>query len=133
MIEVGIPIELENPDDFSIVKETLTRIGIASESKKTIYQTAHILHSRGNYFILHFKELFILDGRQNTITDEDIERRNLIAKLLHDWKLVTIKPEININELKRAPIGSIKILSYNDKNYWTLKAKYTIGKGKTHD
>jgi hypothetical protein len=122
---IGIQIELERPEDFLLVKESLTRIGIALNKTKTLYQTAHILHKRGKYYICHFKELFTLDGKHANITQEDIERRNLIAGLLADWNLIKIKDPSTIKE--KAPLNSVKILSFKDKNTWTLVPKYTLG------
>jgi hypothetical protein len=112
-------------DSFNIVKETLTRIGIASRKEKTLYQTAHILHKRGQYAILHFKELFKLDGKPTEITDDDIARRNLIVKLLSEWKLITI-----VDEKKAEPqalLSQVKIVSFEDKRNWKLVPKYSIG------
>lgn len=122
------PIEvlLEEPDNFLKVRETLTRIGVASRKDKVLYQSCHILHKQGKYFIVHFKELFALDGKQADIVDNDIERRNTIAKLLSDWGLVKIVDESTIEE--KAPLSQIKIISYKDKYDWELKAKYNIGK-----
>ena len=127
-LNIGIPIDLENPEDFLLVKESLTRIGVASKKNKTLYQTAHILHKRGKYYICHFKELFTLDGKVSTISDEDIERRNLIASLLHDWNLITLKNESDVD--LKSSLNSIKILSFKDKNEWTLTSKYSLGHKK---
>jgi hypothetical protein len=132
---LGVRIELPakaNVDDqkekykdaFHVVRETLTRIGIASRKTKTLYQTAHILHKRGQYAILHFKELFKLDGKPTNITDEDLHRRNLIASLLNEWGLVQhIVSDIG----QKAPLSQIKIVSYQDKTKWALVPKYSIG------
>ena len=123
---VGIEVKLPSQDSFLKVKETLTRIGISSRKEKKLYQTCHILHKQGRYSILHFKELFILDGKKNTFTEEDLARRNTIVKLLEEWELVDI-----INESKNspaAPLNQIKILSHKEKSNWTLEAKYNIGK-----
>lgn len=124
-LAIGVPIELINPEDFLLVKESLTRIGVASKKNKTLYQTAHILHKRGKYYICHFLELFTLDGKPSSIKDEDIERRNLIVSLLHDWGLLTIKDMSKVE--KKAPIHSVKILSFKEKGDWQLSSKYTLG------
>ena len=125
IIGVGIQVNLETPDSFLLCKETLSRIGIASKKDKKLYQSCHILHKRGNYFILHFKELFILDGRTSTISDEDVLRRNLIASLLVDWGLVTLVDPTDI--LEKSAIGTVKVLSYKEKHDWQLLSKYSIG------
>lgn len=123
---VPLEIKLVQADDFLKVKETLTRIGVASRKDRVLYQSCHILHKQGFYFIVHFKELFALDGKQADLTDNDIERRNTIAKLLSDWGLVKIvNPEFFTN---MAPLSQIKVLSYNEKDDWTLQSKYNIGK-----
>ena len=122
MPEVG----WKEPDDFLKVRETLSRIGVASRKEKKLYQSCHILHKQGRYFIVHFKELFALDGKNTNLSINDIYRRNTIAKLLLDWGLVNI-----INELGEvAPLSQIKVLSYYDKNDWVLETKYNIGKKK---
>lgn len=123
---VGIEVDLPSPDSFLKVKETLTRIGISSRKEKKLYQTCHILHKQGRYAILHFKELFILDGKKNTFTEEDLARRNTIVKLLEEWELVSIADEAPLGEA--APLNQIKILSHKEKGNWTLEAKYNIGK-----
>lgn len=124
---VGIEINLPSPDSFLKVKETLTRIGISSRKERKLYQTCHILHKQGRYSILHFKELFILDGKKNTFTDEDRSRRNTIVNLLEEWDLVkVVRPEES--EEPVAPLNQIKILSHKEKSGWTLEAKYNIGK-----
>jgi hypothetical protein len=121
-----IKITLPTPDDFNKVKETLTRIGVASQTDKALYQSCHILHKRGEYYICHFKELFALDGKPSSLTDSDIARRNTIAKLLEEWGLLSIvNGEIIQNT---APLHHIKILSFKEKPDWKLVAKYTIGK-----
>lgn len=123
---VPLEIKLVQADDFLKVKETLTRIGVASRKDRVLYQSCHILHKQGFYFIVHFKELFALDGKQADLTDNDIERRNTIAKLLSDWGLVKIvNPEFFTS---MAPLSQIKVLSYNEKDEWTLQSKYNIGK-----
>ena len=124
---VGIEVSLPTPDSFLKIKETLTRIGISSRKEKKLYQTCHILHKQGRYTILHFKELFILDGKKNTFTEEDLARRNTIVNLLNEWELVTITHEDAIGDTV-APINQIKILSHKEKSNWTLEAKYNIGK-----
>lgn len=127
-IGVGVQVLLENPDSFLLCKETLTRIGIASKKDKKLYQSCHILHKRGNYFLLMFKELFILDGRPSNLTEEDIQRRNLIASLLSDWGLVSIVDPTEI--LNKSSIGSVKVISFKEKQDWILCSKYTIGSNK---
>lgn len=124
---VGIEISLPTPDSFLKVKETLTRIGISSRKEKKLYQTCHILHKQGRYSILHFKELFILDGKKNTFTEEDLARRNTIVNLLSEWELIAIVNEGATDSIA-APINQIKILSHKEKSNWTLEAKYNIGK-----
>jgi|TARA_B110000908_G_C10235717_1_gene443190 hypothetical protein len=124
---VGIEVALPTPDSFLKVKETLTRIGISSRKEKKLYQTCHILHKQGRYSILHFKELFILDGKKNTFTEEDKARRNTIVNLLEEWDLVSIvHKEASVEPT--APLNQIKILSHKEKSNWTLEAKYNIGK-----
>tara|TARA_B100002019_G_C21203656_1_gene565442 strand:- start:474 stop:893 length:420 start_codon:yes stop_codon:yes gene_type:complete len=126
---VPMEIELASPDDFLKVKETLTRIGVASKKDQVLYQSCHILHKQGRYFIVHFKELFALDGKQAELTDNDIERRNTIGKLLSDWGLVKL---LNPDSFSyRAPLSQIKIISYKEKDNWTLQTKYNIGKNFT--
>ena len=121
-----LEIKLKYPDDFLKVKETLSRIGVASRKDKILYQSCHILHKQGRYFIVHFKELFALDGKQADLTDNDLERRNTIAKLLSDWGLVDIvDPDKFLNV---APLSQIKVLSYREKDEWELQSKYNIGK-----
>ena len=124
MIEVG----LKEPDDFLKVRETLTRIGVASRKERKIYQSCHILHKQGKYYIVHFKELFALDGKQTNITDNDVQRRNRISQLLADWGLVSIVDVDGLGEL--APLNQIKVISFKDKSNWTLESKYNIGKKK---
>ena len=122
MLEIG----LKEPDDFLKVRETLSRIGVASRKEKKLYQSCHILHKQGRYFIVHFKELFALDGKNTKLTVNDISRRNTITNLLKDWGRVTIIGELG----EIAPLSQIKILSYSEKNDWTLETKYNIGKKK---
>jgi hypothetical protein len=126
----GVEVTLIDSDSFLKIKETLTRIGVASVKNKTLYQSCNILHKRGRYVILHFKELFILDGKQADFSDNDIARRNTIAKLLADWGLVTIAETEELPLEPLAPISQIKILSYKEKNDWTLCQKYSIGTRK---
>jgi hypothetical protein len=121
------PLEvlLVQPDDFLKVRETLTRIGVASRKDKILFQSCHILHKQGRYYIVHFKELFALDGKQTDLTENDLERRNTIAKLLGDWGLITIKnPELHEN---CAPLNQIKIIAHKEKSEWELVQKYNIG------
>jgi hypothetical protein len=125
-----VEIRLRNEDDFLKVRETLTRIGVASKKQKTLYQSCHILHKQGRYFITHFKELFALDGKPSNMSESDIARRNTITNLLKEWELVDIlKSEQTENPI--APISQIKVLPYKEKNDWELVAKYNIGKKKT--
>ena len=123
-----IEVTLNEPDDFLKVRETLTRIGVASRKEKKIYQSCHILHKQGRYFIVHFKELFALDGKHANLTVNDVQRRNRIIQLLTDWGLVTV---LNIDSvLDVAPLNQIKVLAYKEKNEWILETKYNIGKKK---
>jgi len=124
---VGIEITLKEQDDFLKVRETLTRIGVSSRKEKMLYQSCHILHKQGRYAILHFKELFALDGKPSNISDNDIERRNAIAKLLEEWGLVKIVNPDVIGELI-APLHQIKIIAFREKDDWQLVSKYNIGK-----
>jgi hypothetical protein len=119
-----LEVKLNEPDDFLKVRETLSRIGVASRKEKTIYQSCHILHKQGRYYIVHFKELFALDGKPSNLSQNDIERRNTIAALLDDWGLIEV---MGISE-PRAPLSQIKILSFKEKDEWTLETKYNIGK-----
>ena len=123
-----LEVALKEPDDFLKVRETLTRVGVASRKERKLYQSCHILHKRGKYYIVHFKELFALDGKPTNITPNDVQRRNRIAKLLSDWGLVEISVE-DTGDL--APLNQIKVLSFKDKGEWTLESKYNIGKKKT--
>jgi hypothetical protein len=129
MLDNLIEIEPLDDDQFLKVRETLTRIGVASRKEKKLYQSCHILHKRGRYFIVHFKELFSLDGKPTNFEEADIARRNTIANLLHDWELIDLKEEANTDE-PVAPISQIKVLPYKEKNEWELIAKYSIGKRK---
>ena len=119
-----LEIKLGEPDDFLEIRETLSRIGVASRKERKLYQSCHILHKQGRYYIVHFKELFALDGKPTNLSQNDIERRNTIAGLLEDWNLVEI---LGMNEPK-APLSQIKIISYKEKEEWTLETKYNIGK-----
>lgn len=128
---VGVEITLDDEDAFLKVRETLTRIGVSSRKEKVLYQSCHILHKQGRYVILHFKELFALDGKPSTITDNDLQRRNAIANLLEEWGLVKIlADERDRIKDNLAPIHQIKIISYREKDEWELLSKYTIGKKK---
>ena len=124
--EKMLEVQLKEPDDFLKVRETLTRIGVASRKDKKLFQSCHILHKQGRYFIVHFKELFALDGKEANLSDNDIERRNTIAQLLGDWGLIAIVTA-TIAENK-APLSQIKVLAFKEKNEWDLQAKYNIGK-----
>lgn len=123
-----VEILLKNPDDFLKVKETLTRIGVASKTSNTLYQSCHILHKMGKYYVVHFKEMFALDGKPTTITKNDLERRNTIAWLLNGWGLVDIVDTESC--ANRAPLSQIKIISFADKKDWALVPKYTVGQFK---
>ena len=122
MLEVG----LKEPDDFLKVRETLSRIGVASRKERKLYQSCHILHKQGRYYIVHFKELFALDGKKTNLSKNDIARRNTITNLLKDWDLITIIGEVE----EVAPLSQIKVLSFSEKSEWTLETKYNIGKKK---
>ena len=121
-----IEVSLKEPDDFLKVRETLTRIGVASRKEKKLYQSCHILHKKGQYYIVHFKELFALDGKKANLSENDVQRRNRIIKLLSDWGLVEILNETLIKEA--APLSQIKVIAYKEKGDWTLESKYNIGK-----
>lgn len=125
-IESMLEVTLPEPDNFLKVRETLTRIGIASRKDNKLYQSCHILHKQGRYFIVHFKELFALDGKQSDITSGDIERRNAIASLLQDWELLGIVDPARCDP--KASLSQIKVVSFKDKNMWELVPKYSIGK-----
>ena len=124
-----VEVTLSEPGDFLKVRETLTRIGVASRKEKKIYQSCHILHKQGKYYIVHFKELFALDGKQTNFSSNDLQRRNRIAQLLSDWGLISVVNKDQIEDL--APLNQIKVLSFKDKNDWTLESKYNIGRKKT--
>lgn len=128
---VGVEVTLDDEDAFLKVRETLTRIGVSSRKEKVLYQSCHILHKQGRYVILHFKELFKLDGKPATIVDNDLQRRNAIAMLLEEWGLLKIvKDEKEKIKNDLAPLHQIKIISYKEKDEWDLQSKYTIGKKK---
>ena len=127
-----VEVVLGEPDDFLKVRETLTRIGVASRKEKKIYQSCHILHKQGKYYIVHFKELFALDGKKANITVNDVQRRNRITQLLSDWGLVSVVESAN-NIEDVAPLNQIKVLAFKDKDEWTLESKYNIGRKKTEE
>ena len=124
--DMMVEVVLNEPDDFLKVRETLTRIGVASRKEKKLYQSCHILHKQGRYYIVHFKELFALDGKHANLTVNDVQRRNRITRLLSDWGLITVVNEESISDI--APLNQIKVLAYKDKNDWILEQKYNIGK-----
>jgi len=121
-----VEVILNEPDDFLKVRETLTRIGVASRKEKKLYQSCHILHKQGRYYIVHFKELFALDGKHANLTVNDVQRRNRIVRLLADWGLITVVKESAVTDI--APLNQIKVLAYKDKGDWILEQKYNIGK-----
>ena len=121
-----VEILLTEPDDFLKVRETLTRIGVASRKEKKLYQSCHILHKQGRYYIVHFKDLFALDGKHANLTGNDVQRRNRITRLLADWGLIAVVKEEAVTDI--APLNQIKVLSYKDKGDWILEQKYNIGK-----
>ena len=123
-----VEVSLKEPDDFLKVRETLTRIGVASRKEKKLYQSCHILHKKGQYYIVHFKELFALDGKHANLTSNDVQRRNRITKLLSDWGLVSICEDDQIDDI--APLNQIKVIAFKDKSDWILESKYNIGKKK---
>ena len=121
-----LEVTIKQPDDFLKVRETLTRIGVASRKDKTLFQSCHILHKQGKYYITHFKELFALDGKNSTLTENDIQRRNTIALLLQDWNLIEV---VNTSLVEnKAPLSQIKVLPFKEKSEWNMVAKYNIGK-----
>ena len=122
-----LEVTLNEPDDFLKIRETLTRIGVASRKDNNLYQSCHILHKQGRYFIVHFKELFLLDGKKSNLEENDVARRNTIATLMSDWGLLTVDNKNNLNPI--APLRQIKIISYKDKGQWELCPKYNIGNG----
>ena len=121
-----LEVSLKEPDDFLKVRETLSRIGVASRREKKLWQSCHLLHKKGKYYVVHFKELFVLDGKKSSLTENDIERRNTIAGLLGDWGLVGLISEAE----PKAPLSQIKVLSFSEKSDWILEQKYNIGKKK---
>ena len=124
--EMMLEVTLNQPDDFLKIRETLSRIGVASRKDKTLFQSCHILHKQGKYYIVHFKELFAVEGKKATLVENDVQRRNTISVLLQDWNLLSIvKPEAAEN---KAPLSQIKIIAFKEKNEWNLQAKYNIGK-----
>ena len=127
-VENMVEVQLSQPDDFLKIRETLSRIGIASKKDKKLYQSCHILHKQGRYFIVHFKELFGRDGKQTNFSEEDQSRRNTIVKLLNDWGLVKVLSEEKIAE--QAPLSQIKVIAFKEKSEWILETKYNIGKKK---
>ena len=124
-----VEVTLNEPDDFLKVRETLTRIGVASRKEKKIYQSCHILHKQGKYYIVHFKELFALDGKKTNLSVNDVQRRNRIIQLLSDWGLITVVKADAIADV--APLNQIKVLAFKEKDEWTLESKYNIGRKKT--
>ena len=128
VVDSLIEVRLKEQDDFLKVRETLTRIGISSPKDKRLYQSCHILHKRGKYYIVHFKELFALDGKRANLFENDVQRRNRVTQLLSDWGLVNIVEKERVQD--SAPLSQIKVLSYKDKGDWTLESKYNIGKKK---
>ena len=130
--ELMVEVQLSEPDDFLKVRETLTRIGVASRKEKKLYQSCHILHKQGRYYIVHFKELFALDGKHANLTSNDVQRRNRITQLLSDWGLIEVVKADSISDI--APLNQIKVLAFKEKDEWSLETKYNIGKkGKTQD
>jgi hypothetical protein len=130
--DMMVEVTLNEPDDFLKVRETLTRIGVASRKEKKLYQSAHILHKQGRYYITHFKELFALDGKHANLTVNDVQRRNRIVRLLADWGLVTIIDQDKVIDI--APLNQIKVLPHKEKGEWILEQKYNIGKkGKVQE
>ena len=127
--ESMVEVKLSQPDDFLKVRETLSRIGVASRKEKKLYQSCHILHKQGKYYIVHFKELFALDGKTANLTQNDVQRRNRITQLLSDWGLIEIVNADAITDI--APLNQIKVLAYKEKGEWELESKYNIGKKKT--
>ena len=124
--EQMVEVTLNEPDDFLKVRETLTRIGVASRKEKKLYQSCHILHKQGKYYIVHFKELFALDGKHANLTSNDVQRRNRITRLLADWGLISVVNPDSVTDI--APLNQIKVLAFKDKGLWVLEQKYNIGK-----
>ena len=131
MINNMLEVTIREPDDFLKVRETLSRIGVASRKEKKLFQSCHILHKQGKYYIVHFKELFALDGKKATLIENDIQRRNTIAILLQDWNLIDIVEKTRVEN--KAPLSQIKVLPFKEKKEWTLSAKYNIGKKVTKE
>ena len=125
--ESMLEVTIKQPDDFLKIRETLTRIGVASRKDKTLYQSCHILHKQGRYFIVHFKELFLLDGKKSNLEENDVARRNTISTLMSDWGLLTVENKEQLQPI--APLRQIKIISFKDKDQWELCPKYNIGNG----
>jgi hypothetical protein len=131
-LEKLIEVKLPEPDDFLKIRETLSRIGVASKKDRTLYQSCHILHKQGRYYLVHFKELFLLDGKRSDFSDDDIGRRNTIANLLHEWQLLDLV-EPDKSKEPNAPLSQIKIISHKEKDEWNLVTKYSIGKKRRED
>ena len=130
VVDTLVEVKLKNAEDFLKIKETLSRIGVASKKDKTLYQSCHILHKQGKYYITHFKELFLLDGKQSDFDENDRGRRNTIVDLLEEWGLLEVVSTDKVEDPK-APLSQVKIISYKEKGDWNLVPKYTIGKRKT--
>jgi hypothetical protein len=131
-LEELVEVKLTEPDDFLKIRETLSRIGVASKKDKTLYQSCHILHKQGRYYLVHFKELFLLDGKRSDFSEDDVARRNTIANLLAEWKLLElVDPKKSSDPV--ATLGQIKIISHKEKNDWSLVTKYNIGKKRRED
>ncbi len=124
-IDLGIEIHLDRPDSFLKIRETLTRIGIPSKKERRLYQSVHILHKKGKYYLLHFKRMFLLDGKPSSLSEDDVARENTIAKLLEDWGLVEIVDRSRMTVF--SPVGTIKVITYKEKNQWICEAKYSVG------
>jgi hypothetical protein len=131
-VENMVEVKLRSSEDFLKIRETLTRIGVASRRDKVLFQSCHILHKQGRYYIVHFKELFALDGKPTNFSDEDKARRNTIANLLAEWELIDIVDDIRTSDII-APLNQIKIIAHKEKHEWKLEAKYNIGKKRTND
>lgn len=131
-LEELIEVRLNEPDDFLKIRETLSRIGVASKKDRTLYQSCHILHKQGRYYLVHFKELFLLDGKRSDFSEDDIGRRNTIANLLNEWKLLELVDQSKTKDPK-APLSQIKIISHKEKDSWNLVTKYNIGKKRRED
>jgi hypothetical protein len=130
ILDKFIEVKLHEPDDFLKVRETLSRMGVASKKDKTLYQSCHILHKQGRFYIVHFKQLFQLDGKKTNFSEDDLARLNTIANLLHEWNLITLVDEQKSAE-PVSPLSQVKIISFKDKNDWKLETKYSIGKNKS--